>query len=540
MDVSQIIGIKRHRWLRAANAIAGFGAVLTLVGSLFVGSGLAESQGIAAPPAGKSAAQIAQCRLWIQQAASGKKADRAAAEQKLNSLDSSWIPTLQRMVHASHSRVLRHRMNALLARLSIAQATLPSLVTLNVTNIPLRRAVDDLCDQARLPHHWLKANPANVPSVTVHLTKVPFWVAMESILHQSRWTLGYAGRKQKQAIELSPTAGMLWPAEPYFISGRYLVAAEGLSFSQNFALTKSPPNGFSSNNINLNLRIFNEPRPPPPPQQINVALSHAVDNKGANLLNAPFGMPANLPPNMAANMAAQFAQFNNTVAWSNDHWITYSVSMSLNVPKKIGREIKQARGSMYWNLAVGTQKLRIKNLARDSGRSAVFAGFDIEFGRPMYHPAIKAYTIAMLLQTRQFLGTAPHTFSTGQLAVYKALQKSAGMAFSDGKALRYVAQINSGDGYGENTYTTYNGQPPTSLTCIIRVTSPAEAKLLAAASSPMIIGAPLPAVVKKAIKQIKSAKPLPVPTSLVWTLPAFQSRVSVPFVFHNLPLPPMH
>ena len=541
MHVSKTKLIKSRGPLRMATCAVGMAAMLLIAGLFPMTGGVTTARGVATPPAKKSAAQIAKCTLWIQQAASGNAAEMAAAKTKLKTLDSSWIPVLQRMARTSHSRVLRHRIDTLLERMSIAAATLPTLVTLSLTHASLRGAVDDLCNQAGLPHHWLKANPANAPTVTVHLTRVPFWRAMESILHQSGWTLGYAGRKQGHAIEISPTDGLLWPAEPYFISGRYLFAVEGMSFSRNFALTKQPANAFSSNNINFNVRIFDEPRAPLPIEQLNVSMSQVVDNKGNNLLNSPFGMPANLPPNMAANLAAQFAQINTTTAFSNDHRMTHSLDVFLNVPKKVGQTMKLARGKLFWNLAVGTQKLRIKNLADSSARSAVFAGFDIEFGRPMYHAAMNAYTIAMLLQTRQFLGAKPHTLSTAQIAVLNALQQSAGMVFSGRNNVRYAAQINSGGGYGNNISTDYYGQPPTSLTCVIRVTSPGGAKLLAAESSPMPTGGALPAAVKMALKKrMKSIKPLPVPTSLVWTLPAFQTRVSVPFEFHNVPLPPLH
>ncbi len=541
MHVSKMKPIKILRSFRIATCRVRMAAMLVIAGVFLALGSVAVARATALPAAKKSAAQIAQCRLWIQQAASSNAAEKTAAENRLKTLDSSWIPVLQRMARTSHSRVLRHRINALLERMSIAEATLPTLVSLSLTHATLRSAVNDLCNQAGLPHHWLKSNPAKAPTVTLHLTRVPFWQAMEAILHQSGWTLGYAGRKQGGAIEISPSDGLLWPAEPYFISGRYLFALEGLSFSRNFALTKQPANGFSSNNINFSLRIFDEPRAPRPPNQLKVSMSQVIDNNGMNLLNAPFGMPANLPPNMAANLAAQLAQMNTTIAYSNDHQMSYSMNLFLNAPKKIGQRVKLARGKLYWNLGVGNQKLRIKKLADRSGRSAVFAGFDIEFGRPIYHAAMNAYTIAMLLQTRQFLGSKPHTLSVAQLAVLNALQKSAGLVFSGAKNVRYVAQINNGGGYTDYSSTDYYGQPPTSLTCVIRVASPAQAKLLAAESPSMPSGVSLPVAATAALKKrIKSGKPLPVPASLVWTLPAFQTRVTVPFVFHNVPLPPLH
>ncbi len=486
----------------------------------------------AASPAAGRAVQIHRIEHWLKDSESANASRVAAAKRHLATLGTSSLPAIEQLFHKAKSTRMKTMLGTLLERLSVRRATQPAFVSLNLTNSSLRTAVRTLCSQAGIPHIWLKTNPAKMPAVTLHVTHVPFWQAMEDILHQSGWTMDFASEKQGHAIEISPSGGTLWPAEPYYVCGRYLIAVKNLNYNSNFTPAKAQPNGFSVNNIDMNVSIYNQPVGPESPASSSITLKTAMDNKGNNLINNPF---ANLPGNLPANMANQLIQFNSTQTYSSDHGARSSADLNLNVPKKMGTFMKLVKGIIYWNLPVGRQRLHIQNLQRQSSRSAVFDGFDIEFGRPVYHASIQSYTVAMILQTRQFMGAKPHTLSSGQIAVLNALQNPAGLLATGKNGYHFAVQINNGGGFNSGGSSFDDNYPSTSLTCMIRLNSPAKAAQLASPGGPSTPASQPAAIGRKSALPVA---PPPAPHQLIWSLPVFQSRVTIPFKFGNIPLPP--
>ncbi len=288
---------------------------------------------------------------------------REAAGKTLHDLGSSALPALQKG-RATADPEVRRRLDEMIPVLEKEVALRPKLVTLHMTNKPVRDAVNELAKQTG---YKLEAQgnggPVDRTLYTFHFDKVPFWEAIDKICDATGMMMfpnfnnpwggwgGWWGGWGDDTMRL-------WPADSYvpfnYCKGPFKVMVTGFNYTRNNNFAQLPKNTAELNQqsweaLNANLTLAVEPKLP----IIKMGaprLLVAEDDENHSML--PTG-------NNPGNGMWQRQYWG----WGNPRMFFMQTSAPLAWPSKTAKMVKTLKGSIPVTLladqkpAVVTEKL---------------------------------------------------------------------------------------------------------------------------------------------------------------------------------------
>jgi hypothetical protein len=206
------------------------------------------------------------------------------------------------------------------------EAIPPTLVTVQIKDGVAQEVFADLYKQAGLP---LEAMPANLwedgemqKPVSLNVEKVPFWEAMRQASEKTGVCVQPAFDPAKPYVLARDAGG--WSKKPAFVSGPFLVVANGISGNRN--LDYGTPQAAAS--LGVSMTVYVEPKLRLGSIQMALKVSEAVDEEGRSLL-----LPA----------AAGAPRFLAGFTWHGHQW---SPSASLQWPANGARKIARLKGTL--------------------------------------------------------------------------------------------------------------------------------------------------------------------------------------------------
>ena len=194
-------------------------------------------------------------QLFKQLSAEGFKA-REAARKALIERGEEAVPKIKALAEKSQDPETQASVAAILDAIEARSITGPSLVTLDLKDAPAKQVVDEIARQARTE---LTAWPDDVweqlekKTLTVKVTRQPFWAVMKQVLPQLGLQLNSHGPGNRLRL-MRGTPEMSGPA---YLSGPFMVVATGANESRSITYG---PGGQTNSGMSINVNVYVEPK----------------------------------------------------------------------------------------------------------------------------------------------------------------------------------------------------------------------------------------------------------------------------------------
>jgi hypothetical protein len=182
----------------------------------------------------------------------------------------------------------RTRAEAILAKLDIAAANSPTLITLHFKEANPREVFAAIAKQADIeisiwPEDlWTKANAGQKSTITIDMDQQPFWNAIAEICRVSGGRVTRMGGPEDQNLTIQPgNVGEDWFSGPRSVDGQFIVLPQ--QFARNRTVTFAPAVSTASSDI-MQFRILVDPKANLLRSGPQMILSEAQDDKGNSLL----------------------------------------------------------------------------------------------------------------------------------------------------------------------------------------------------------------------------------------------------------------
>jgi hypothetical protein len=182
---------------------------------------------------------------------------REAAQRALAALGVEALPALRQAYKTRTDPEVRRRLDALIPPLETAVRVAPKLVTLAVTNRPVRETINELAKQTGYKIDL--GNGAQENQVfTFRFDKVPFWKALDEVSRA-------AGLVLQRSYNNNLNLQFQDSYAPFVChSGMFRLTAQRFSYSRNIDFSSLPKNqlttGQRNENLNCSLSVTVEPR----------------------------------------------------------------------------------------------------------------------------------------------------------------------------------------------------------------------------------------------------------------------------------------
>jgi hypothetical protein len=282
--------------------------------------------------------EAAKIDALIKQLGTGSFAKRQEAEDALVQFGGVARPQLERAVKAATNEEQKSRIASALGRIAEEGAFGPTLVTLKLTDAPARKAIEQLSAQCGVAIEVMPPSlftDEQVGTVTLDVTRKPFWEVMDQVAEQT----GLELRPTGEGLKLMRT-GRQRGNVPVAYSGAFLIAPESAVRQSSIYYGNG---GNSSTDFNVSFSIVAEPK-----LQLGqgngtgegVKIDEAVDDNGNNLVD-----PAR-PGNVYGSGAG---------GWQ--------MNVPLKILPNVGTAIKVMRGSVSVSINVRFDTVEIDNIA---------------------------------------------------------------------------------------------------------------------------------------------------------------------------------
>jgi hypothetical protein len=249
----------------------------------------------------------------------------------------------------------RTRAQSVLARLDVAAANSPTLVTLHMKDANPRDIFSAIAKQAGVdlaffPENlWSPAQGVQIPSVSIDLDHQPFWSAIEQAgqASASRVQTMNNGNGNKLTVQQS-NLGEDWLAGPRFTRGQFTVMP--MQISRNQTVTFSP-SASKSSNTEMQFQLLVDPKVTVVSVQYCPKLTEALDDKGNSLvppqdrsqgeqggpaLTFQLSTPLEFPNDGFTKLASLKGTISVAVASRVEHLDLPDVKSAVNQPKRLG------------------------------------------------------------------------------------------------------------------------------------------------------------------------------------------------------------
>jgi hypothetical protein len=269
----------------------------------------------------------------VSQLASDSWKQRKDAMEKLVAVGEDALPRLHRLAEQSDDGEVRARATAAVARIEENRKTGMTLVTLNLDDVPAQQAVAELARQARAP---LPTDPPNLLTakstkrVSLHADHRPFWEVMQDLCRQADLEVTSITRHNRD-VGLGLARGDAdWMDKPIVLGGPLLIRADHLMRVSTIRL-KPPRNTVEE--FSIALTVFAEPKLKVLDYSAVLRLEEAVDDQGNSLI----------PPEENGGVAANVDSFGNGREGTTSRW---DVGATLHYPKGAGSKIARLRAAV--------------------------------------------------------------------------------------------------------------------------------------------------------------------------------------------------
>ena len=329
---------------------------LQLILLLTIGTGTALAQ---EPAPSRRPLPASKAQLLIDQLDSKDYRDREKASKELAAEGDRALPYLKAALSKIESPEAQRRVEVLIHRLNSERVFRPSLVTVDCKNTPAKTVLKDLCKQAGYAYID-NGNPDK--KITVKLTGVPFWEAMEAVGDSAGLTV-VPQDDEKKSIS-AYTSDTYSPHQ--FVNGPFKFTATNINSSRGIQLSNLPKRGqpTSPEYIGMSVQILAEPKLPIVGIG-QVTLLKANDDKGVSLLP---------PNNPEINEELRSVRFS---VQSNYRSLSQSCGLNFNRGNREATLLKELHAKVALAILVEERpEITVENLLE--AKKKKFAGVDLD------------------------------------------------------------------------------------------------------------------------------------------------------------------
>jgi hypothetical protein len=285
---------------------------------------------------------------------------RQSAEDRLVAIGESVRgPVSQVCLNGSPEQ--RTRGPAILARLDVALANRPTLITLHMKNANPHDVFAEIGRQAAIdvgfspPNLWGKLRGVPFSPVNIDLDQQPFWAAVAQVsqLTATRMQMMNFGNGNKLTVCQS-NPGEDWLAGPRSDQGQFIVMPERIDRNQSIAFSPAP---LKTSTSAIQLKLLVDPKVTVTRVVYRAKLTQATDDKGHSLLPPDDGpafrgfqgfqegpgltfelnSPLVFPENAGSKLSCLKGIISVLVASQMEHLDLPDVTTFINQPKLVGR-----------------------------------------------------------------------------------------------------------------------------------------------------------------------------------------------------------
>ncbi|NNM88735.1 MAG: hypothetical protein HKL95_09480 [Phycisphaerae bacterium] len=228
----------------------------------------------------------AEIQRWIHDLASNSIRIRHSASKNLLDAGDAAMPAMKERLNGLTTPEMRHLLREDIGKINVRDFFRGPLITINATNISAQRAFEEICKQAGTTadisrySDTMPQMQVNLPRVTIHFTKAPFWRVMQQmavLTHISPvpWYSGQPG------LPLSLN-GTLSREDFINFEGAFAIVAEYIRYNR--AVFLAQPNHPASKAFNMRMAILSNPGKFGPLHVEKAVLSTVVDSHGNSLI----------------------------------------------------------------------------------------------------------------------------------------------------------------------------------------------------------------------------------------------------------------
>lgn len=234
------------------------------------------------PQSHSTAATPARVTSWIHGLGSQNPSVRAAAMKQLSVAGDAADPAIKTALNGWTTPQTRQDMRDVLNKIAQDDTVRGPLVSLKLTNAPLRRILKRLCAQVGFSAQFVDLHlPIDLRRLTINVQRQPFWKVIERIGRLTGVSPG--GNDAWGGIFTFYRPGAFVPSTPVYEHGALLLTGQRSSVTQTVNFDAAPGDrgvgGFS-----LNIQGFWAPGNSQIVKLGPVKFSRAVDNQGRSLL----------------------------------------------------------------------------------------------------------------------------------------------------------------------------------------------------------------------------------------------------------------
>jgi hypothetical protein len=213
----------------------------------------------------------------------------------------------------------RTRAEAILAKLEIAAANSPTLITVHLKDVNPREVIAAIAKQAGIeipfwPENlWTKKSGMPLSTISIDLDQQPFWIALAQVcqLAGARAETMNMGQGAKLTIQRG-NAGEDWLSAPRCVSGQFIVMPQLFIRSRTVSFL---PTVTSTASDQMQLRVLVDPKADVVSVPSGAVLTQAMDDKGNSILSkdiARYGITDS--PGLSFNISTAVAYQNDGAA----------------------------------------------------------------------------------------------------------------------------------------------------------------------------------------------------------------------------------
>ncbi|MGC8625369.1 MAG: hypothetical protein ACP5VQ_08910 [Phycisphaerae bacterium] len=301
----------------------------------------------------------AEMSAWIHTLVGQDRTARLMARRQLISAGVAAVPAIKKALNGLTTPRMRQEMRAVLAKIAQAETLRGPLVTLKLTNAPLRTILTQLCTQAGFSAEFVDIHlPIDARRLTMNVQRQAFWKVIQRIARLTG-VVPAANNYWGTGSFTFYRPGAFYPSTPMYTHGSLLLAVQSSSVAQTLNFDAAPGHrtvgGFS-----LNIQGFWALGNTQIVQFGPVTFRRAVDNHGRSLL--------------ASKSASVMVPLPGAK-------YEFSFGPVLNWPFPDSSKIRDLQGELPITLAVAPRLRQVGSLNR--GKAFIQdAGIQISIGKP--------------------------------------------------------------------------------------------------------------------------------------------------------------
>ncbi len=206
---------------------------------------------------------------------------RQQAQERLVDLGEPAVEALKRLAAETRDEEARTRAEAALRQIAERDRSGPTLITLQLNDVPLQVAVEEIARQAKVeiggwPSFIWKQAPAKI---SLDVTRKPFWLVMRDLNEKTGLAPERMGAARNQISLVQKSEG--WSKRPHSLHGPFMVVANGAN--RNHSIDYAVPENVSKS-FTIQLQAFVDPKVKVMQGSSLLRIDEATDDRGNSLV----------------------------------------------------------------------------------------------------------------------------------------------------------------------------------------------------------------------------------------------------------------